>query len=494
MRLVTARQASVLPALALVLATAATAQTTPVASVRGVVFDSVGMRPLSEAVVRIVRASDPATGLTARTDSTGAFRYDSVPAGVWLATFLHPVLDSLRLEPAIVRLEITEGGTVEMPLVTPSPRTLVRAVCGAAIPDDLGLIVGDVRRADDDAPIANAMVAVEWPEWVLVKRKLTTDQQRATATTDSLGRYFICGAPAGSTLRTLSWAGADSSGLVEVEVPAGGYAAYDFAIGAMRAVASDTLSAKQDVVRRGTAVVRGTVTTAQGAALPNASIRVIGSGTTVRTDTTGAFQITDAGSGTQTIEARAIGYQPVRRTLRLSSVTPTTVALRLQVANVQLDTVRVIAGREIPWDVRGIERRWRTGMGTFLDAKMVKDRAVLYTTDALRGMAGVMVRPPRDPAFGQDIIMRSNGGEECRAVLYVDGMPVDVRGIGGIMLDDFAQPDMVAAIEVYNRPSMVPAEYLTMHRDCGVVALWTKLATGNIAILPPKSARAGRPR
>ncbi len=474
------------------------------ARVTGSVYDSVALRPLVGATVRIFRADDPSVGRTTTTDGSGHFAYDSVAAGVWLASFLHPTLDSLRIEPAIARLEIMQSGTVRLPLFVPTARALVAATCGSAANSDNGLIVGEVRRANDNSPIYAATVEVEWPEWVLVKKKLATEVMRRTARTDASGRYAICGAPAGSTLRAITWSGADSSGAIEVTVPTAGYTLQDFALapvvyasidgdtastGAPRsdATSRDAPPADAPRMRRGRAVVRGRILSSQGTPLANATVRVIGSGSLVRTTTNGAFRITDAAAGTQTVEARAIGFQPSRAALRLSDGTPTDVSLTLPVRNVSLDTIRVTAGRELPFEVRGIERRWRSGLGHFMDGKTVRDRSSFYTTDALRSLAGVYIRP--SGSWGQDIYMRNLRGEECRAIVFVDGMPMDAAGAGGFTIDDMAQWSIVAAVEVYARASMVPAEYMTMGRNCGVVAVWTKYATEGVTVLPPKSDR-----
>ena len=275
-------------------------------------------------------------------------------------------------------------------------------------------------------------------------------------------------------------------------MPASGYAVQDFDIGigvpAPTIAVLNADSTAQSAFRLGGATIRGRITTAAGAPLPNAIVRVLGGGSTVRSSSTGEFRVSDALAGTQTIEARAIGYSPVRRTVRLRNSEASDVNLSLATRNVELDTIRVVAGREVPWDVRAIERRWRTGMGKFLDGKTVVARASMYFSDALRGMPGVFVRFPRQ-GFGQDIYMRDNRGGECRAMLFMDGMPLDAAGRGGLSVDEFIQSRDVAAVEVYNRPTMVPAEYLTMARDCGVVAVWTKFGTGNVPILPPKSSR-----
>lgn len=471
------------------------AQSPPVAQVRGTVFDSVAMAPLRGALVRIVRADDPSMGRSTTTDSLGAYVHDSVPAGVWLASFLHPSLDSLRLEPGIVRVEISEAGVVTLPLTTPSGQALVVQACGPAGAEETGVITGSIRNADDEMPIAGAVVEVEWPEWVLAKRKLVTEQSRLRAVSDATGSYRICGVPSGSTLRARSWVQADSAGVVEVVVPASGYTVQDFDIGASPTPATATTGTPPTVgngetfaVRRGTAVVRGRITTAAGAPLPDAIVRVIGSGTEDRTSATGEFRVADAVAGTQTIEARAIGYSPVRQAVRLRSSGELEVRLTLAPRNVELDTVRVVAGREIPWDVRGIERRWRTGMGKFMDGKTIADRATMYATDALRGMPGVFVRMANQQ-FGNQIYMRSNTGTECLAQVWIDGMQFRTGGRVGSTLDDMVNVRDIAAIELYNRPTMVPAEYMTMGNGCGVVAVWTKLGTGNIPILPPKSSR-----
>ncbi|MBC7843957.1 MAG: carboxypeptidase regulatory-like domain-containing protein [Gemmatimonadaceae bacterium] len=456
------------------------------ARVSGSVYDSVGMKPLGGAIVRIVRRDDPATGLTARTDSAGAFRYDSVPSGVWVATYLHPVLDSLHLEPAIVRLEIRDANAVEMPLFTPSGRSLATRLCGAALSAELGLILGEVRRATDGSSIAGATVEITWPEWVLGKRTVTTDQRRATAVTDSTGRYALCGAPAGSTVRGVAWIGSDTSGVLELVVPEAGFTVQNLTLGSLvssntRRDSSGTLAAPT-AIRRGTAVVRGSVTSPEGVPLANALVRVIGSGSMVRSSETGEFVIRDAGSGTQSIEARRIGHSPHRMTVELRDDEPRIVRLVLPVERVQLDTVRVI-GRTVPASVRGIERRWRTGLGKFLDANTIRERSMMWATDALRGLAGVRVM---SGSLGNSVAMMGPDGYLCSPTVFIDG--VYLRD-GAITIDEFIQRGDAAAFEVYARPSQVPAELFNANNGCGVIAAWTKFGTDHVPVLPPKSER-----
>ncbi len=486
------RSVMVMGAAAMAAVGGANAQTPVRAQVFGSVFDSVSMKPLAGAVVRLVRSEDPSIGRTAISDVSGRFAYERIESGVWLASFFHPTLDSLRLEPAVLRLDIVDSTTVTMPLSTPSARSLAIASCGARLPSDVGIVVGDVRRAVGNAPVAGATVEVEWPEWSIVKKRLVTNMIRRRARSDSSGRYVLCGAPAASMLRAVSWIGKDTTGAIEVDVPGGGYALQDFAVDAPQYAdaSNDSLRGTPawTQLRRGHATVHGVVTKSDGSPLANAVVRVIGTGSPARTSSAGEFTITDAGAGTHSIEALAIGYQPTRRAVRLSDAGAIDISLSLLARNVALDTVRVFAGRELPYEVRGIERRWRSGQGEFIDGNSVRDRASTFTTDALRGVGGVEIRPS-STGFGQDVMMHGSHGRLCRATLFMDGMQMDLTGGGGISIDDFARPEIVVVLEVYSRPGAVPAEYLTMSSGCGVVVVWTKAGTGNVPVFPPKSLR-----
>ena len=464
------------------------AQGAVTARIVGQVYDSISRVPLSSATVRIVRADNPSIGRTATTDVFGRFRYDSVGGGAWLATFLHPVLDSLRLEPGIVRLDINETGELSILLATPSPRTLVVGNCRGPQAADVGVIVGDVRRASDDAPLPGATVEVEWPEWVLQRGRMTTDLRRRVAKADSLGHYTLCGAPTGSTLRGFAWSGADSTGAIEVPTPDAGYSIVDFAVAPVDRVvvrldstAGTTLNA---TIRRGRAIVRGRVTSLDRRPLANAIVRVIGSGSQVRSNAEGIFTIADAGAGTQTVEVRAIGYQPTRLAMRLSDGVSSAVTLRMPVQRVLLDTVRVQAGRALTPELRAIERRWRTGVGTIMDGATLRDRANLFITDALRGINGVTIR--QVGGFGQSIMMRSSNGTECMAGIILDGQPLPPSQAASVSLDEITRREDITAVEVYARPSMLPAEFTSMVSGCGVVAIWTKRATGGVTPVKPK--------
>ena len=124
-------------------------------------------------------------------------------------------------------------------------------------------------------------------------------------------------------------------------------------------------------------------------------MRVLASGSVALTAEDGTFVIADVAAGTQTIEARLIGYVPDRRTVEIRDGGLTDITLRLPVQRVQLDTVRVMAGRDVPYQVRAIQRRARTGTGTLLSGDLIRERSSMWATDALRGMNGLQFMTSR---------------------------------------------------------------------------------------------------
>ncbi len=475
----------------------ATAQepVTVAVQLRGVAYDSVAMRPLDGAVIRLVPATDPSAARVVVAQAGGLFTVAGVGAGSWLATMLHPALDSLGLEPPVVRLDVREAGELSLTLAIPSSRTLVARRCGA-LAEEVGLLYGVIRDAIGQLPLAGAAITAQWPEWVIEKKRrgLRSELQQRRAVADSLGRYAICGVPAQSLVRVEITQGADSSGYLGIDVPAHGLVRRDLTLGRAEWITEVTVdSANGGAVdtlrlRKGGAVARGTVQDINGRPIPNAIVRVLGSGRVGRSQESGAFVVSDAVGGTQTIEARAIGFQPARQTLELRDGDATTVALTLAQQTVLLDTVRVMAGRAIDPLVADIERRWRTrATGMVMDATEVRRRATVFATDALRALNGVRVVPVG--GMGQRVLMRGFGGE-CAPVIWLDGVPIYRMG-GTMFLDDLVSASDIAAMEVYPRASGVPAEFSGMS-ECGTVVVWTFRRLGGVAPRPPAAPPARR--
>ena len=153
-----------LPALLLAFPVAGEGQVAMTAEtvIRGVVFDSLNMRPLAEATVQIAAASGTSWVRTYETDSNGTFEFTAVPSGSYLIGFFHASLDSLGLVPPAFRLEVRAGPPMHMGLAIPSARTIALSLCGSkALSDSTGLFLGYVRGADNSMPRPDAKLVIK---------------------------------------------------------------------------------------------------------------------------------------------------------------------------------------------------------------------------------------------------------------------------------------------------------------------------------------------
>lgn len=152
-------------------------------------------------------------------------------------------------------------------------------------------------------------------------------------------------------------------------------------------------------------------------------------------------------------------------------------AIRMRAVQV-MNTVNVTAERITAYLARtGFLERRRLGLGNFLSPGQVDSMAPLIMTPAqfLRGVAGIDVHCELSSR-----VVRSRWQPGC-LWLFIDGVPHRVEQIDSLGLT----PGGVAAIEVYDRPSVVPIEFqgslpqkqsrgMSTGSGCGAIAVWTK--------------------
>jgi hypothetical protein len=161
------------------------------ASVTGTVFDSLRTNAWLASPTVVI----PELARYTTADVRGRFRFDSVPAGRFTLTFLHPSLDALDVAAPIVALIVPERGTVSVPLTTPAPATLYARLCPNASDTATGFLLGRVRDVDDALPLARAIVTAEWSEYGLERGKLKAHAARTSSATNAAGAYVLCGVP-----------------------------------------------------------------------------------------------------------------------------------------------------------------------------------------------------------------------------------------------------------------------------------------------------------
>jgi hypothetical protein len=428
--------------------------------VRGTVYDSLLGAPLGGAEVWIL-----GTARHAVTDPLGRFHLDSVPPGPYVLVLAHGDLDSAGLFNLTAPVTVGRAGdTVTVTLAVPSRLTFWRRGCGAgpASPGplaDSGIVFGVVDEATTGAHLAGASVAAAWIRLTQRARlDVAAEQHDARTRTDSTGAYYLCGLPRASMVRLRAYGGVDSTGGVDVLLGPRGVARGDLTL---------ALGTGRDpAARPAAATLRGTVKTPEGRPVASARVRVRESAATV-TEGDGAFLLTGLPAGTQIVAALAIGREPLELPVVLRPGDTLSLALTLSPRPITLDTLRIIAARQ-SWAIAEVEERRRAGSGYHRTeeqlARMGSIRGVFSSMPSVRfarTRAVFDVRPLLpSPSAG--------GSAYCVPPLFIDGFRADYEELRGY------RPSDLLAVEMYPRPSAVPARFQSVSGGCGILLVWTK--------------------
>ncbi|WP_373067832.1 carboxypeptidase regulatory-like domain-containing protein [Gemmatimonas sp.] len=437
--------------------------------VRGEVRDSVHGVALARATVQLVSSNEPGRIRSTTSNAAGQFMFDSVPAGIYLAGFLHPLLDTLGVESTLLRVEIETAVPITIALGTPSAATLIEARCGLLAPDrPPGLFFGTARAANGAPLTAAARVRAQYTTTTATAAGLSRTPNVRIATATAEGQFAVCGVPPGGVIVVRGSAGADSSGFVELPVPRNGLLVRDLLLGT--GTRMEAVSARTTSVLRGAATLRGVARTAAGAFITGARLTVWGTGMEVATNAAGQYTFPALPEGTYTLEARAIGSQPVRVAVDLAARRDVMVDVQLSPLVATVDTMRVRANRAVP--IEEFERRRRLGFGYFLDEEQIKAKRPTYMADIFRGTPGVVTLPGQ---FGRDQVrLRGTGMTgDCAPAIFLNGLYVPIEDGD---LDGIFNPLDVRAIEIYARTSSIPLQFQTRN-GCGSAVIWTGART-----------------
>ena len=445
------------------------------AVVSGTVYDSIARRRIAGVTVELVNASAPGTSrpLIGVSDSVGRYSIAGVPAGRYLAGFFHAAVDTLGLELAPRLVEVS-GAAERVDLATPSPRTVLQTICPAVNTDSTGLFMGMVATTGDEGPAGGAGVVVEWSEFMLDGVRLYERPRQASVRAAENGWFAFCGLPADATLLAKAGRGADTSGYVEIEVPARGLRYQRFLVGGASrveitspvdsAAPANTPPARPISVLRGDARLSGTVTDPDGRPVANAHVLVWGTNVDVQTSERGTFAIDGLPGGTHTLEVRVIGYVPMTRVIQLAASRPATIGITLDRAAVILATETVRGKLVYSRNLVEFDRRRRSGFGRYITSEEIARRPNARLGQLLQGTPGVRAGPAGTEAT---VLMSASIGGFCIPTLYVDGH----KDLSGDF--NYLYSDEIAAIEVYVRESQRPPGYSDSN-GCGAILVWTR--------------------
>ena len=440
-----------------------------VATVRGIVTDSLHEIPLRGALVRVDNTTHESIS-----DSLGRYRIDSVPAGQHRLVVIHPLLDTLGISLVTQPMTFAAGDDKELFLAVPGNETLVSLLCTTAR-RALGpaALVGFVRDPDTETAAQGAKVSLLWYESDPLGFKKTPRVREAQIGAD--GRYRICGLPATMSAKLQVFRNGVQTGEVPVELGgssgSGLLALRSMSISSTAQVvaAPSADSGAKVTIVRGRARVTGKVVNKYGQPIAGARVELQNSGAATKTRGNGDFTLDSLPSGTQTLEIRQLGFSPTEVPVELSAANPQSVTVKMDEYVPTLAVVRVQAQRERGLSDVGFADRKKTGMGYYVDADQLKMRQTVQFSDMLRTVPGIRVQPGGN---GTNVITSSRDPTGGCVTFYVDGAPWQQMTPGD--LDTYVRPEEVAALEVYNGSTTPPQFQQPGMTGCTTVVIWTE--------------------
>ena len=456
--------------LAPVAATNMAQPTGPPRRVSGILIDSL----LTNDVLRGALLSlDGDAGVHTTTD-VGTFRFDSVTPGLHRVVVRHPLLDSLGIDTIGVNLRV---GLRDEPITAalPTASAYVIARCGVTRGRvGEGMILGVVRQAESDEPVAGIEVVAAW-------RGIDTTyaggglRERARVRTTDMGRFIICRAPRFTPVELWARSAGRDTPRMRVQLGAASFAAYDFSV---EQAAIDSPQTAAPVLGS----ITGRILTLDGEGLPNVSVQIDRPEGKALTDGTGRFSFGQVPAGVRAIDVRALGFRPSRVGVNLRPAQRLERDITLDRTVAVLGTVTVRANRSATWDSIGFDARRKQGAGYFFTRDNLKGITDLAT--ALRLVPGI-----RGKSTDRSQRLIAGRGNGCFPAFVVNG--VRFSGGGAIGPEAMIRAEDVRGMEVYTSRLATPPEHQRFG-DCAVIVIW--LRDPQAEIEASRRAAAAKPR
>jgi hypothetical protein len=422
-------------------------------TVRGVVYDSLHMRPLAAAMVSIGQR-------TTSSDSVGRFTILGLEQGVYRVSAQHHAIDRLGI--SAIGAELRVGNLPEMVyLGIPSFQNLWRVECGPRPPsDDAGFLFGTVRTTRRRGAVE---VSASWINLSVEGTALSQKLNTLTVTADSLGNYALCGVPA-STGFNVRATGPDSSASGTFDIPP---------LDSERVVRRDLRLVDRTV--RATAMIAGRVLDDAGRGISGAEVTLVNADATTTSDSRGGYSFTELAPGSYRADVRKIGYAEKSQGVDVEADERLQLDVILSPMTM-LDSVSVV-GKILPRDegMRVFEERRKIGLGKFLSATDLEKARGANLSTLIRQWPGIYIPPgraarDRDPQSRRGIKSIMGGGG-CRIALYLDGVRLAIPF-------DEVPPETLAGLEYYPGAASVPIEYARLNNQCGVILLHSRYKVG----------------
>jgi Carboxypeptidase regulatory-like domain/TonB-dependent Receptor Plug Domain len=189
------------------------------------------------------------------------------------------------------------------------------------------------------------------------------------------------------------------------------------------------------------------------------------------TDSAGAFLLTATRAGTYRLRVTHPSYVTYEAdSVAVGGGEAVMLEIRLGQAAIPLEPLVVTARRQVA--MTGFDERRKAGFGRFITREDIDRRSAFRTSDLLRNVQGITLRPAG--RSGSFVLMRGGGTGLCQPAIWVDG--ILTRQVAGGTIDELLAPNAIEAVEVYTAHGGAPTEYIA--GSCGVILFWTRRGSG----------------
>ena len=463
------------------------------ASLSGIVVDSVHNVPLSHADVRI-----PGLGLKTVTNENGRFELRGIRPGTYRVEVAHPVIASMGLTIGADSVRLDSAQHLTAAFAIPSAGAIRRMVCGASDPRSGrgGALVGVIASASDRTPIAGATVTLSWLEVGFRPGVgISTIQRFQRTLSGATGFYSFCNLE--DSLEALVSAQAGSGPTSEVRVT----------LETQQLATRMLLLPEAGPGHSSRAAVRGRVTTFDGSPISGARVEIMGFADSARTRSDGSFALLLPSIGTQTLRIRSIGYDEYTAPIEVTPADTAFISVPLAKSPPTLETMFIRATASNVALRSGFQARALSGPGQYVTAAQIAQRNSPCLLDNVAAVTGFYINDRR--ACHGTIVVRSgdrglsrlpsttlsagasdtaslNATSLNRAAGTIDAGFTKDPSCVKVFIDDIEEsssdalaalpPRDVAGIELYQAVT-APARYSA--GNCAVVIAWTTRYQGH---------------
>lgn len=182
----------------------------------------------------------------------------------------------------------------------------------------------------------------------------------------------------------------------------------------------------------------------------------------VRSGTDGRFSFSDVPLGPGKLTVRRLGYRVRTITLDMVKIRAgEPLKIDLETTANELDTVTVdaMSGRMEEF----YNHKNNSSFGYFIDQPEIKKRAPRFVSELFRTIPGARIQVSH--RIGNTVTLRG-----CQPRIWVDGVRTQDTEV-----DELANVDEVAAIEVYPSWAGTPPQYMDREsRACGTIIIWSR--------------------